>query len=109
MLHQSAKQDMADMLKVIELILSPIRSHQSCDITLVALQGACFMLFLQTLQFSLNSAKGVRLHELTSMRADSDTWVMQTTESGDLYKEGAIGPTSDDGYLRTRGNCTSIL
>ena len=84
--HQSAKLDMADMLKIIELFLSPLQGHQRLWPYSGSTLRSRFHAILQALQLPLDTVNGVRPLELASVRAGAATWVMQTTESGDLLQ-----------------------
>eukprot|EP00435_Cladocopium_sp_Y103_P063603 s567_g25.t1 len=84
--HQSAKIDMPDMLRVVEMFLGPLKPHQK----LWPLSGATlrsrFKSVLQALKLPLTSYNGARPLELASIRAGAATWLIQCLENGDLLQ-----------------------
>eukprot|EP00438_Fugacium_kawagutii_P026376 Skav206097 [mRNA] locus=scaffold2150:279958:280638:- [translate_table: standard] len=84
--HQSVKIDMADMLAVVEMSLSPLQPHQK----LWPLSGSTLRSRLKSVLHALSlptkAQDGIRPLELASIRAGSATWIMQTTESPDLLQ-----------------------
>ena len=84
--HQSVKLDMADMLHVCELAFASLKEHQK----LWPMSGQTlrqrFQKVLDALQLPRVPYNGVRPLELASLRAGSATWIMATTENGELLQ-----------------------
>lgn len=84
--HQSAKLDLPDLLRVIQLCLGHLQSLQK----LWPLSGSTlrsrFRSVMQALQLPLVSFNGCRPLELASIRAGAATWLMQTMESPDMLQ-----------------------
>ena len=84
--HQSAKIDMSDMLQVVEISMSKLHPGQK----LWPYSGQTLRLRFQSILSALKLPKtdynGVRPLELASIRAGAATWIMATTESGDLLQ-----------------------
>eukprot|EP00435_Cladocopium_sp_Y103_P019932 s4028_g4.t2 len=84
--HQSAKIDMADMLRVVELFLGPLKPFQKLWPYSGNTLRSRFRCILQALQLPLVPHNDTRPLELASIRAGSATWLMQMVESGDLLQ-----------------------
>ena len=84
--HQTAKIDMADMLELTELFLSQLHPQASLWPMSGATLRSRFRSILEALQLPLQHWQGMRPLELASIRAGAATWILQTTESGDLLQ-----------------------
>eukprot|EP00435_Cladocopium_sp_Y103_P013722 s2211_g3.t1 len=84
--HQSAKIDMPDMLKVVELFFGSLQPHQRLWPFSGQTLRTRFHQVLSALKLPLVTIDGVRPMELSSIRAGAATWIMQTTESADLLQ-----------------------
>ena len=84
--HQTAKIDMADMLEVVELFLSKVPSNAHLWPMSGATLRSRFQEVLRALKLPLGPWNNLRPLELASIRAGAATWVLQTTENGDLLQ-----------------------
>eukprot|EP00435_Cladocopium_sp_Y103_P060225 s990_g22.t1 len=84
--HQSAKIDMPDMLRVVELFFGSLQPHQRLWPFSGQTLRTRFHQVLSALKLPLVTLDGVRPMELSSIRAGAATWIMQTTESADLLQ-----------------------
>eukprot|EP00435_Cladocopium_sp_Y103_P036173 s3587_g9.t1 len=84
--HQSAKVDMPDMLRIIEMFLGPLAPHQRLWPMSGSTLRSRFRQVLAALQLPLQTYNGARPLELASIRAGAATWMMQVLENGDLLQ-----------------------
>ena len=84
--HQSAKIDMADLLGLVEAFLGPLPPQANLWPMSGSTLRARFRDILKALSLPTSTHNGAKPLELASIRAGSATWILQTTEDGDLLQ-----------------------
>ena len=82
--HQSAKLDIPDLLQIVEICFSKLKKHEplwpwSGQTMRLRLRQVCNALKLPEKPFN-----GIKPLDLGSLRAGGATWLLQSSESGDL-------------------------